>query len=80
MGRDCGQHTSLSSLWTAGFRTRADTLRRRLWSRSRCLLAMPTPVSLGISLFTPRRLSLPSTSDGSLPHISPLALYRVAGL
>ena len=80
MGRGCCQQTSLSSLWTAVFRTRAGALRRVLWSRSRCLPAVPTPVSLVIGLFAPRRLSLPSTSDGSLPHISPSALYCAAGL
>jgi hypothetical protein len=71
MGRECCQHTSLRSLWTAVFRTRAGALRRVLWSRSRCLPAVPTPVFLIIGLFAPRRLSLPSTSDGSLLHILP---------
>jgi hypothetical protein len=70
LGRVFSQHTSPSSSWRAESRTGLVALGSAPPPRARCLRPVSVPVSLLMGLFAPRRLSLPSTPDGSLPPLS----------
>jgi hypothetical protein len=70
LGRVFSQHTSPSSSWRAESRAGLVALGSALPPRARCLRPVSVPVSLLMGLFAPRRLSLPSTPDGSLPPLS----------
>jgi len=70
MGSAFSQHTPPSSWWKAESRAGLVALWRALPPRARGLRPVSVPGSLLIGLFAPRRLTLPSTPDGSLPHFA----------